>query len=84
MDCRCLAHLRLLCSIFTFLTSLFFFLSFDFSLIFLVLLSMPLFPAISVAAPPRMTMVMGLGKTTDTATPPAIVVLFQTLCIFSL
>ncbi len=84
MDCRCLAHLRLLCSIPMFLTSsLFFFLSFDFSLIFLVLPSIPLFPGISVAAPPRTPMVMGLGKMTDTATPPATMIndssVFRTL-----
>ena len=66
------AHLRLFCSMSMFFTtSLFFFLSFDFSLIFLVLLSMPLCPAINVAAPPRTPMVMGLGKMMVTATPPA-------------
>ncbi len=66
------AHLRLFCSVSIFFTSsLFFFLSFDFSLIFLVLLITPLLPAIKVAAPPRTPMVMGLGKRMDTATPPA-------------
>ena len=66
------AHFRLFCSVSMFFTSsLFFFLSFDFSLIFLVLLSMPLCPAINVAAPPRTPMVMGLGKIMVTATPPA-------------
>ena len=73
MDCRCLVHLQLLCSISRFLaSSLFFFLSFDFSLIFLVLLSILLFPVISVAASPRTAMVMGLGKMMDTAIPPVI------------
>ncbi len=67
-----IAHFRLFCSVSMFFTSsLFFFLSFDFSLIFLVLLSMPLCPAINVAAPPRTPMVMGLGKIMVTATPPA-------------
>ncbi len=66
------AHLRLCCSMSMFFTSsLFFFLLFDFSLIFLVLPSAPLLPATSVAAPPRTPMVIGLGKRMDTATPPA-------------
>ena len=72
MDCRCLVHLRLFCSISKFFTSsLLFFFSFSFSLIFLVLLSTPLFPAISVAAQPRAAITIADGNAIVSPTPPA-------------
>ena len=60
---KCLVSFRFSCSTLRFFTSsLLLFFSFDFLLIFFIFLNMLLFPAISVATPPKRAMVIGLGK----------------------